>query len=443
MSIDPAFDMPQINWVQQGSFEPGSIPPAGEPTAGVQVWLGPVNQTYLPWVCGALDQGRNPSSWIAADDTAMADILRRWGELMGLLCGNNGSGMPVMIRLQGCVLQTSIDGGVTWVDVPGWSSGFCGCVQDCVPPSPPGLPGLPIAQRACNISGYLANNLIQASIQSAINSFNAGHSLLQWAADLGISIFGAALPLTALFSEALVIIHGIITNANIAAFESAAADPTLWNKVKCAIYLAIRADGQVTDANFPTIVANICGITYANPDVATAVCDYVTALTAVSLRSLQGSAVLADYNCEDCTPWCVRWGPLVTDRPLSEWSAVSGFGTLTGGVWTSVVSGGDQRLQIQLTPPAAGHVTGCEVRGFANGGSVASDRQMEFLPASVNCFFPTVTGNFDTTCTVAAPGTNYMAIAVFTRADTVPPPNTVQNILVRGIGTNPWGTSNC
>src|SRR5579872_180285 len=141
MSYDRAWDMPTINWQQQGSFANGTIPPTVEPDAGTQIMLGPIAQEWMPWICGALDQLRNPSAWIVADDAAMYDTLRRVDTLLGLICGSREGCVPVQTRLNNCVLQTSIDGGVTWVDVPGWASGFGACVRQNMPPPIPPNPG--------------------------------------------------------------------------------------------------------------------------------------------------------------------------------------------------------------------------------------------------------------------------------------------------------------
>jgi len=84
MAYDPAWDMPRVNWQQQGSFEIPEIPPTYEPDAEPLVCLPPINRYWLPYVMGALDQLRNPSSWLVADDDAMYTTLARVSKLREL-----------------------------------------------------------------------------------------------------------------------------------------------------------------------------------------------------------------------------------------------------------------------------------------------------------------------------------------------------------------------
>lgn len=309
MSYDPAWDMPQLNWQQQGSYEQGSIPPVVEPDAGTQVYLGPVAREWLPWICGALDQLRNPSAWIVADDNAMFNTLRRVDTLLGLVCGNGGSQPAAMLRLNNCVLQTSTDGGVTWVDVPGWDANFCNCVNECAIPNPPLLPpGTPPSLRACNIAGYLANDVIKEAISQAINAYNHDLSLLALAGNIAAATFAFDLPWTAAFIYGVYDLYQFFTAGNIADLTTSEADPALWSEVTCAIYSAIKTDGMVTDGNCAAVIANICAITYAHPIAITTICAYVTQLGCGGLRQAQMFGALTSQDCSGCGgTWCYEW----------------------------------------------------------------------------------------------------------------------------------------
>jgi hypothetical protein len=299
MTYDTAWDMPQPNWQQQGSYEQGSIPPTIEPDAGTQVWLGPVAREWLPWICGSLDQLRNPSAWIVADDTAMYNTLRRVDTLLGLVCGNGGSANPVMLRFQDGVLQSSSDGGLTWTDVPGWTAGFCPAVIACtIPPIPPNPGPRPPNQQACDLAGYLATTIIHQIVDTAISEYNANHSLL----DFGNTVMqdiGYAFPVTYLAWQAFRQIYNYFTAITISYFEDASADPFLWSELTCAIYTAIHTVGYIDDTNFASFITAVCAVTYTHHEVTDAICAFVTALGSANLHQMQATG--GAYDIVDCS----------------------------------------------------------------------------------------------------------------------------------------------
>src|ERR1700727_1110286 len=130
MAYDTAWDMPKSNWVQQGSLVIPEIHPATEPDAEPLVCPPAINRYWMPYVLGALDQLRNPSSWLVADDDAMYDTLSRVSKLKEML-GVGVTCVSFAIRFDAttCQLQQSWDGGATWTEVDGWSD-----FNDCLPP---------------------------------------------------------------------------------------------------------------------------------------------------------------------------------------------------------------------------------------------------------------------------------------------------------------------
>lgn len=197
MVYDPAWDMPLVNWQQQGSFEAGEIPPSVEPDAGTQICIGPIAQEWLPVVLGALDQLRNPSSWIVADDDAMYTTLRRVDKLRQIIAVGEGCEMQVLTRFTaGCVLQTSLDGGTTWADVPGWVDNFDACVKAHIPPQVPDNPGDTLPnQHACNIAGFLSQELIKVTMDKIVAYLGTEFDQLLFAQSV-MSTLAYAFPLT-------------------------------------------------------------------------------------------------------------------------------------------------------------------------------------------------------------------------------------------------------
>jgi hypothetical protein len=443
MSYDPAWDMPQLHWQQQGSFEGGSIPPVVEPDAGTQVWLGPVAREWLPWICGSLDQLRNPSSWIVADDTAMYNTLRRVDTLMGLVCGNGGSEMPIMVRLQNCVLQTSSDGGVTWVDVPGWSANIAACTAQWLASQPPANPNNKLTnQRACDIAGFLSTAIIQGLVQhevTAINTpldeYSGWQKLLQdipgfnAVTNTGLGAWGD--------------LYSFIFAGTIAHWNSAQSDASLWSAVTCAIYNAIKNDGYVTPSNWLAVYTNISNIVYAHPDVITGLNLWVAGLGSTGLMALQQTGALDTVDCTGCGTWC-HYDDFSTG--LHGWALdigtqVAGVGinqVLSGGVWWAQVH--NYSLPIDCVP------TDIVVYYTSDSNGAAQYRKVNVYEAGVYTYFfelnegtwpaGTSSGNHGLAATISGMDivhrSGYSGVA-----------GAINGIKMRGNGPNPFGVDNC
>lgn len=447
MSYDPAWDMPQINWQQQGSWEEGSIPPVVEPDAGTQVCLGPVAQEWVPWIAGACDQMRNPSAWIVADDTAMFNTLRRVDTLLGLLFGARGACVQLMIRLEGCELQTSSDGGVTWVAVPGWDANFCNCVTDCVIPAPPLLPpGSTPAQRACSIAGYLSTDIVQAAIQQAITAYDTDLSLLNLAANIAALTFAFDLPITAFVIYAAYDLYQFFTAGNIAALRAAEGDPSLWAAVTCAIYDAIRLDGQVTEGNCAAIIANICAIPYSSSMVISAICAFVTQLGCSGLRAAQIPGVLAVADCSGCLgEWCHTWN-FTTTNPAPVWAPTTHGHYRAGAGWEADNTGSGTLLTVQATfVPTTIHQFCLTWRTDKISGGDA--RQIDFYRAGVHITTKGLTGGIPTDpqhdCFDLCPGFACDQIIItIDSADTLAT-TWLEGVDLLGKDGSPFGGNNC
>lgn len=408
MFTDEAWDMPKVNWMPQGSFEPGEIPPTEDPDSGDMVQLPCVNRHWLPFIQGCLDQLRNPSTWIVADDDAMNAVLYKvarlkqmfgewstcvsfdirfdpgscqlqktldggatWAEVDGwsswLFC------VPPQTLLEfdsGCTLSESLDGGETYSPVPGWIENFSECVQEYVPIV--GLPPNPGGQDhdafACSIASYLANEVILNAMQAGVTAITDDLSLLSFGANLLTLI--PEFILVKLGYDAVEIIYTAIAEGTLSDYEDAVSDGTLWNEVTCAIYSAIVSAGYVTPGNFSAIVSNVSGISYTHADVITAIVDYLNSLGAVGLAQLsQRAGLLVGASC-DCAsgPWCTWWQPGELNMCDGDWTPTGSTTCSSEEFHSYAVDGGGQCLGIQAVLPSVRTVTAVRCDMTTGGG---------------------------------------------------------------------------
>ena len=356
--IDPAFDTPFVDYGQVGSFvAPVAVPSLG-PLDGTLVNLPCINPDWLRLVLGCVDQLRNRSSWLGSyTDAQIVAILGLVEQLRIALQMANPCCDVALQLTSGCVLQYSTDGGVTFTDVAGWATNFPLCVQAVIiPPVPVLPPGQTNPQRACNIAGFLAIDLVQQAVQQAIVVFNQNKTLVNYITTI-LPIFSYAFPITTFGLEAFVFLYNFITSANIADFEASQNDVALFNLVKCAIYEAILPQGYVTPGNKGTICSNIGAIVYTHPDVITAISGFCDGLSVAQLQAMQNVGVYNDpqdctacgapTNCHlfDFTTGPAGWG---VDHPY--WgNQVNGQG------WEGVYDGVDNltiiNIDITFSPP--------------------------------------------------------------------------------------------
>lgn len=477
MTNDSAWDMPLVNWRQQGSFEIPEIPPAYEPDSEPLVCLPPINRYWLPFVMGALDQLRNPSSWIVSDDEAMSTTLARASKLREMI-GIRAECMSYQLQFtDGCALQFSLDGGATWADVAGWDTNFPVCnppqteirftdgceLQDsldggatwaavtgwdanfgpCVQSHTPiiGLPPNPGDQTgdqlACSIAAYLTQSVILAAMGKAVEAVNTDLQLLTFGASV-LTLIPEFILVAAAY-DAFATIYGVISEGTLSDYEAALTNGPLWVDVQCCIFKNIRTDGFVTPGNFGAIVSCIEAITSAPSDVISAIAGLLSSIGATGLAQLSQIAGLeTGADCAGCVAWCYQWGE--THAAFNtDWAAYAGFATYNGANnrWDSVpIDGGGNHCYIQLTLDPAKHYAHIHVdttyigypedmiRGYLGGvgGTVVFDINSNDFAADIS-------------------GVDTLLIAAGGFVD----PFEFGTVLVSGpLGdTNPFGTNNC
>lgn len=453
MVYDPAFGMPKPNWVQQGSFVIPELPPTTEPDAAPLICLPPINQYWLPFVMGALDQLRNPSSWLVADDDAMFNTLARVARLKEML-GVGTECTSSMIRFDGstCQLQESVDGGTTWMEVdgwedfnaclppqtlvdydsgctlnqsldggmtyqpvPGWIDSFSQCVQKYMPII--GLPPNPGDQSpdqlACSIATYLAEQVIVAAMGKAVTAISDDLTLLQFGLDV-VNIIPEFVLVT-LAADAFSAIYVAVQEGTLSDFEDALTDSDLLTAVKCAIFGCIAGDGYVTPSNFSCITAAVAAISYSHSDVIEAIGAYLTALGAVGLAQLSQVAGLEQgADCSACGDICRMWD--FSTGPNGFGQGPDEIGGWSDGFWHSQPVGANNEIDIVTSQFNAEYLASVRVVGGSSGVSFGIPCTFSIInPVNGDCWdLPPISDPFDVTVDIGEQFTSGFRIRIAT-----------------------------
>lgn len=485
MNYDPAWDMPLRNWRQQGSFQQALTPLTSSPGDSPLVCLPAINQDWLPLVLGCLDQLVNPSTWSTTDDDQLNAAIEQ-GESLKQMFGLRGEcPVPFELRVDDCTLQSSVDGGASWVDITGWDAFLAGCIpqqtlidfdsgctlnqsldggmtydavpgwvdnfSDCVQKYVPiiGLPPNPgdktPDQLACAIAKYLAEQVIIAAMGKAVTAISDDLTLLQFGLDV-VNIIPEFVLVT-LAADAFSAIYVAVQEGTLSDYEDALTDATLLSEMICAIYGCIEVAGYVKPSNFDCILSAVGAIAYSHSDVITAIVDYLTALGATSLAQL--SQVAGLETGEDCTAcaWCYKWGQTAAPVDSPVWPPIPGDATppptytVVGDVLESVSVGGAGTQELHLWQEfdltyIASIEVGYIVPDDANGGS-----RTIHTSSGANLDLHTGAGTFVDTLDINT-GEEWFDILLDTN-ETATAPTQIVYVKVLGSGTCPFGTPIC
>ena len=315
-------------WWQQGSFVEPVTPPEADPSDEPQVCIS-INKSWVPYVVGALLQLVQPSSWRTSDPAVLSATLTAATELIESV-GTAGGCMIIRWSPDDCAIQISTDAGDTWSDISGWDlSSVQGCILDglvirvdsggnfqwsidggttwtnvdgWIPPAAT-IVGQTTSDKACSIASYLANDVIQVGITQSVDSYNNAHSTLQNFANISdlLIFFEPELPL---LLNAITGLYGLYTAGTIANLTAASTNAGLFTLVRCAIYGAIVADGDVTAGNFADIQTALAAITYPDSDTSNAIQGFVDDLGLNGFLALQVAAPYAVGDCTSCGNVC-------------------------------------------------------------------------------------------------------------------------------------------
>lgn len=436
----------------QGSFV-SQVPAPNTDPGDTPLLCVQFNSAWLPYILGSMFQLTQPSAWDATS-AGYADVLEQAQALMAIFSGaEDCTYMLTWNFTDTCILQYSVDGGETWIDVPGWAEFAPACFTGPEGPAgPPGTytPGTPsnpqdvsTPQLACDIAGFIATQVIKSALDQTVSAIEASQSLYQ----AGLAVLGILIgpdPVLDVVLVAANYLYGRIAGGTIGDYTAALADDTLWGDVTCAIYTATSGDGYVTAANFAAVVAAVGAISYTYPDVITSLVGYLEGLGATGVMALQIPGAMAAVDCSGCGTWCWEWdfteapGPFMADSGNGTW--VSGQG------WTSVDGGGFPALVLIGSWPAVNvtraqmFFTTLAVSGGANrvvdlrlsGSTVQSDA----LDTGIN--FPTP-AEYDA---VTVPTIDGVYAYLDSLAGTTDG-NVILSFRLVGNGPNPFGETNC
>jgi len=115
---------PESRYARSSYNEP--LPDPGTDLAGGTFVCAQIPATAIPYIIGSLLQLLQPPAWAISDPTRLAEVL---GQVTDLILAIGTAG-PCMFRLTAsCMLQYSLDGGTTWIDVTDWGTNFPRCVR--------------------------------------------------------------------------------------------------------------------------------------------------------------------------------------------------------------------------------------------------------------------------------------------------------------------------
>lgn len=448
---DPAWDMPQRNWVQQGSFESGTIPPFVEPDEGTPICIGPIAREWLYVVLGAIDQLRNPSTWIIADDDVLYTTLRRVDKLKEIIAVSEGCVPPVQMRLNSeCVLQYSNDGGATWIDTTDWAANFPGCVKSNFPPPVPvNPPDNPPGQEACNIATWLGRQILIAALKQRSTDRTANNNVSDSVANIIHAVFFNIPFIDDLTNATNYMVQ--TTNPETAADVAAAAtDAGFEAAVIKAIFDAIHVVGFVNASNFATVAANIAAISYpAHAWAPIMIANFWTNLGLATIRQMQSEGTVTDGDCSAYdTPWCYRWDFASNDGGWQEFYPGDQYGVYAAGVgWQSGPgAAGIDSVAIYYLTTASFNCTEIQVQFNSKSGNTSGRPHVAYLRDTVggsniaggSLTFPASYPGFMWS-SVAAVGTGHAIVIELDGAASVGEPNTtIASVQVRGVGVNPF-----
>jgi hypothetical protein len=255
----------------------------------------------------------------------------------------------------------------------------------------------------------------KAGIQTVVDGINNGQNHL----DVATAIM-ALIPIEDIVASSILgagaILYHVINSGTLSDYSGALDNDALWSDVQCAIYKAIRGDGQVTAANYGGVLTNLAAITSAGSGVVGTIHDYFGNVGANGAMQAQQVGSLYAGDCSSCSDWCDDWN-FTTDN-AGGWNAVDSkgsFGNPNG--WTS----GGGNLDILLTF-AATYVTSVQIIG----GTTAA-----FTPTLNGIALPEANGDFS----AIIPINDTITSLEFNLNGT----GNVTHIVVCGNGTNVFG----
>lgn len=176
-----------------------------------------------------------------------------------------------------------------------------------------------MSSQACNTAGYLAAEIIRASLSKVVSDYNAGQTTVNIVLGLASLIPGLGIVADLAIGAGLVL-NNAIAGAGTGPYTTALGDATLWARVSCAIYLAIVTVGYTDGSNFGAVHDALAAVTYTDAGVIATIAAYWNALGLTGVQAAQAAGALYVGDCSACvTPSGIS---------IQDWQ---GFGTTYDG----------------------------------------------------------------------------------------------------------------
>src|ERR1035437_209902 len=115
---------PESRYARSSYTEP--LPDPGTNLVGATSVCAQIPQTAIPYIVGSLLQLLQPPAWAITDATRIAEVL---GQVTDLIIALGTAGACMFRLTDTCLLQYSLDGGLSWADVTDWATNFPLCVR--------------------------------------------------------------------------------------------------------------------------------------------------------------------------------------------------------------------------------------------------------------------------------------------------------------------------
>lgn len=115
---------PESRYARTSYNEP--LPDPGTDLIGRTVVCAQIPATAIPYMIGSLLQLLQPPAWAITDQTRMSEVL---GQVTDLIVSLGTAGACMFRLTASCLLQYSLDGGTTWIDVTDWATNFPLCIR--------------------------------------------------------------------------------------------------------------------------------------------------------------------------------------------------------------------------------------------------------------------------------------------------------------------------
>lgn len=292
-------NIPQNLWPNFENFPspsfPQEIPPIDvEPDADMLcVRYNPAWATVLASACNQLTQ---LSSWqgtpdekkLAVNRALTLKILLQTFEDCDMGCCNENSTLT-RITADGTV-QTSTDGGTTWVDNPAAD------VRNWTTQLPP-LTGDDGTDKKCVAANCMVETMKQAKEQTDL-SYDAGETVAQIiAAIIFLLIALGTLGTGAAVAPFMIGIAAALIGIDKATFDAAFTD-TFWERTLCDLYCSMGDNGEFTSAQWSDAQTRISN--RADSLAKTYVLNIVKALGAIGLSNAGKTSLGGELDCTGC-----------------------------------------------------------------------------------------------------------------------------------------------